>query len=220
MSERKLLIATIVSVVAFAIIAGLVFLSGAFASWDQAASVWYNQLELGPSLGGLFVAASEYGREYFWIGLLVVMLGFGDSETKEMAVQLAAVFVVGIVAGEALKAMLFRARPEDVVVRVAPDLNSSFPSGHALIVTIGATFALLAFRKKWVAGLLALEALVVCISRVYVGAHFPSDVLAGAVAGVAIACGGLIVERRYFTKAVKRVSAAVVRVLHSGPLRL
>lgn len=61
--------------------------------------------------------------------------------------------------------------------------NNSFPSGHT--TTAFATFSLLAFstRNKAVQLFFFIVAVVVGYSRIYVGAHFPEDVLAGAALG-------------------------------------
>jgi undecaprenyl-diphosphatase len=61
----------------------------------------------------------------------------------------------------------------------------SFPSGHAMVSFACATVLALAVpRLRW--QLYALATLI-SFSRVYVGVHYPLDVLAGAVLGVAIA---------------------------------
>ncbi len=63
--------------------------------------------------------------------------------------------------------------------------HASFPSGHA--TTAFALAALLALLyPRWAAGFLALAALI-GLSRVVLGAHFPSDVLAGAALGTGVA---------------------------------
>jgi membrane-associated phospholipid phosphatase len=148
----------------------------------------------GVALTMIMVASSSYGREYFWIVILAVMLIFGKRETRVMVVELAVLFVIGIVAGELLKHLIFRTRPfetmADIVTRVPREYDSSFPSGHALIVAIGATFALLKFKRKSVALLLTIEASIVAYSRVYVGMHYPLDIVAGLSLGAAIALLG------------------------------
>jgi len=187
-----------VSVVGLCLVTGLVF-------FDNATRVANSQLALsmnadrGAAFTAVMVAASRYGREYFWICIVGLMLAFGKRETKLMTLELVLLFGVGIVVGETMKYVLYEPRPfvtmTDIVTRVPKDYDSSFPSGHALIVAIGATFALLKFRNKRVALLLALEAAIVTCSRVYVGMHYPLDVLAGIFLGSTIVLLGLRLEQ-------------------------
>ena len=61
----------------------------------------------------------------------------------------------------------------------------SFPSSHATNITASMLFLGLVYRR-WLAPLLAV-ALLVSFSRIYIGVHWPSDVLAGMALGAAIA---------------------------------
>ncbi len=102
-----------------------------------------------------------------------------------------------IVVGRALAwALPFRLRPmhEDALHFVLPfgmergvlEGWSSFPSDHALLFFALATGLLFVSRTAgWVA--LAYTALVVCLPRIYLGLHYPTDILAGALLGIAIA---------------------------------
>lgn len=149
----------------------------------------------GTAFTAVMVAASRYGREYFWVGIVAVMLIFGKKKTKLDAIELAILFIVGICAGEVLKYLIYKPRPFEallnIVTRVPKEYDSAFPSGHAIIVTIGATFALLKFHKKSIALALTLEASIVAYSRVYVGMHYPIDVMEGVLMGAAIAFLGV-----------------------------
>jgi undecaprenyl-diphosphatase len=63
--------------------------------------------------------------------------------------------------------------------------SSSFPAGHAATAFAGAT--VLAYVARPVAPVLFAAAALIGFSRVYVGDHYPSDVLAGAALGVVVA---------------------------------
>ena len=78
----------------------------------------------------------------------------------------------------------FDAYPGSVHTLVARSADGSFPSDHAAASVAIATVLVLAHRRL---GLVALAAAgLVCVARVYVGAHYPGDVLAAAV-GAAVA---------------------------------
>ncbi len=98
----------------------------------------------------------------------------------------------GVLINTVLKNQFDRPRPQ-VFEWGAQVLTSSFPSGHAMSATIAySTVAYLAARlqrrryARWltmiVAGLLIL---LICVSRLYLGVHYPSDVLAGVMLGFA-----------------------------------
>lgn len=233
MKGRTLVLLSFAAFVVFVILAVAVSAYPSITASELQASLWANHLQLGEPLNSLLVGASLYGREYFWIPLVGVMFLAGDRRTKLVALGLCGVFVVGIAAGEAAKAIVMRARPDQVYIQSSPppfalgpimripfDTDYSFPSGHALIVSIGAVYSLVTFRKKWVGGLLLVEALAVCFSRLYVFAHFPSDVAAGFALGAAIALAGQAVERRYLRRLGDTVSGYLVKLFRDGPLKL
>lgn len=108
----------------------------------------------------------------------------------------------GLVLSETLKALFERTRPPDIY-RTVETLNASFPSGHALLstvvyLTLGAMLARAAKGrrlKSYIMGVAIVIALIVGCSRVYLGLHWPSDVVAGWSMGAAWASVCWLAER-------------------------
>jgi undecaprenyl-diphosphatase len=221
--ERPFLPLGAVSIISFVVVGGLVF-SHLTQTVDAQLALSINQAYLGSAISALMVLAAEYGREHFWIPVVAVMLIVGDRRTKFLAMELAILFLVGIAVGETLKIVAFRARPfvgiEAITTRVPTDFDSSFPSGHVLIVAIGSAFSLLKFRKREASLLLSLEAAIVCYSRVYVGMHYPLDVVAGVLLGIGIVGIGLSLLEGSMEAPLMKISSQVTGWLKEGPLKL
>ncbi|WP_395945321.1 phosphatase PAP2 family protein [Brevundimonas sp.] len=135
------------------------------------------------SLGGISV-----------LGLfaLIVIL-FLLSQRKWLSSLLLALGLAGGVAlSEGLKAVFERERPP-ATMQAVETINASFPSGHALLSTVFylsvAVMLTRAFpRKRFKAFVLAVGmtmALLVGLTRIYLGAHWASDVFAGWAVGAA-----------------------------------
>ena len=103
----------------------------------------------------------------------------------------------GVAISQGLKQLFGRERP-DVALRAVEAMNPSFPSGHAMLsaavfLTLGVLCARYVRRKRvkaYIVGAAVTATLLVGITRVYLGVHWPSDVLAGWTlgAGWAMAC--------------------------------
>jgi undecaprenyl-diphosphatase len=138
------------------------------------------------------ILLTNYGREVFWPIAIILLFALGGWTGKKTAVVIAISMIVLTPIGVIAKDVV--ARPRPVIPKsdflIAADSEFGFPSGHTFIVSAGATVALLLFndtpRKRLVSSLLAVEASLVCISRVYVGGHYPLDVVGGILLGVGV----------------------------------
>lgn len=107
---------------------------------------------------------------------------------RQGAILLAGLAVGVLVGNVCLKNLIARPRPcwldNTVHLLIASPTDYSFPSGHTLSSAIGATVLTKANRRfGWMAIPMAA---VIAFSRLYLFVHYPSDILAGAVLGVAI----------------------------------
>lgn len=139
-------------------------------------------------LSALLVPVSRAGdMGLFWIALCVLLLLFRRTR-RGGALALCGLAAEFVVCDLALKRIVLRPRPylviQGLVCLVPPENSASFPSGHAASSFVCACLLACSFGKK---GVLAYApALLIALSRVYVGVHYPSDVLAGMVLGTLV----------------------------------
>ena len=157
--------------------------------WDTAARSWLTTYHH-PIADVVMVGLSIIGRGgAVWIAIALVLVAFDRSRMRAAAVVFAALGLSFVMTDLVVKPLVARARPFEgsVSMRVIDrrPLTYSFPSGHAASAVVGA----ITLSRLWPAGRLVLWALatLVALSRIYVGVHYPLDVIGGAVLGVACA---------------------------------
>jgi undecaprenyl-diphosphatase len=192
-----------------ALAAGLAFLElgesireGEFNEFDDAVLLWVAERR-NPLLNTFFVAITALGSwpviVLFTIGICVGALLAGK---RRLPTTLALAMLGALLLSTGFKGIYGRERPR-VVPHLETVATASFPSGHTIAsVVLFVTLALFAIgharqrrlRVFVVVYSLAIGALVAA-SRVYLGVHFPSDVMGGALIGIAWALTAVMLDR-------------------------
>jgi len=152
-----------------------------------------------PSLTRLALIITNLGSAYIEIGLMLIVGAFllfrlkHTWETVLLSISLSGAWLLNTI----LKALFHRARPD--IVHLAEAGGYSFPSGHAMVAA--AFYGVIGYliwlnlknhsKPSWYILVLTFALIIaIGISRIYLGVHFASDVIAGYSAGGvwAIAC--------------------------------
>ena len=142
-----------------------------------------------------FAAISRLGNGVFWYVLILMLPLVHGLEAISVSLQMVGVGVTGLLIYKWLKTSTSRVRPyryHNAILQNVPALDQfSFPSGHTLHA-VGFSWLLLAYYPQWALLIIPFTVLV-ALSRMVLGLHYPSDVLAGAAIGIGVAQTMLIV---------------------------
>ena len=126
-----------------------------------------------------------------WSAVIVFMGIFAGWKGKKIAVIIVISFLIIMPLNTLFKNFFERPRPvvERQEIHVVQKTDFAYPSGHAFIVSAGALILIVLFRKEKeliFSAILAAEAALVCLSRIYVGDHYFFDVIGGILLGTGI----------------------------------
>jgi undecaprenyl-diphosphatase len=137
----------------------------------------------------LFRLVSRLGDGLFWYSLMLLILLFEGSDGLLPVLHMALAGLSGTLLYKWLKGKTLRPRPfevhQDIFLTGKPLDKFSFPSGHTLHAVV---FGLVAINYYPALSFIIMPFVsMVALSRVVLGLHYPSDVLAGAIIGSLIA---------------------------------
>jgi membrane-associated phospholipid phosphatase len=171
----------------------ILFLISLFFGLDGVVSGWISAHQ-DAAMRSVMRSVSRFGDwiEHFVLGLILLATAWWRGNKKWTRVFLSMLIALSLagVTGRVLKIATGRARPSVKTEHVwnGPRLSSkyhAFPSGHAAAST--AFFGVL-FLMNWRLGLACLPIpLLISLSRLYLGAHYSSDVVFGAMLGLVTA---------------------------------
>ena len=166
---------------------------------DEQALVWIAQHVRSGLLDPLMMFYTKLGDA----GLLFIALGLAlllFKSTRKAGFSALCAMVIGlVVVNFTIKPLMARERPwlviEGFVNLVEEKDPNSFPSGHTNAAFAFALALCMAAPKRWMKITAVCMAVVMGLSRLYVGVHFPSDVLVGAVIGSLCGLAGALIVK-------------------------
>jgi undecaprenyl-diphosphatase len=168
-----------------------------FRRIDAAEHAWCLRLNRScsfPAVRPFFAAVSRLGDGVFWYTLICCLpLVYGEPAFLPF-LRMAVVGFTGLALYKYLKSRLVRERPYISLAGIVPGTKVldrySFPSGHTLHAVSFTVLIITSFPE--LAWLCVPFAVLVAMSRVVLGLHYPSDVLAGAAIGAALAAASMV----------------------------
>ena len=139
----------------------------------------------GPVLDSIFRIITFLGTERFYLLLLPLIFWCVDFG---LGARLAVILLLSVYFNFGLKDLLQQPRPFDIdpSVQLSDTQGYGLPSGHAQSSVVVWGFIATRINKTWFRMVAILLVILIGFSRIFLGVHFPTDVLAGWVVGVII----------------------------------
>jgi len=150
-----------------------------------------------------FYRITHLGGAIFISAFCFSLILFGDQRVRQMGVEALIALGISQLVVHSLKRLLSRERPYNIIEQLNTfgiDLSDySFPSGHTAASFSLATTLALNIPKLYI--LLFGLAMIIAISRIYLGVHYPTDVAAGILLGL----GGALMTHSYLIDYAERL---------------
>lgn len=167
---------------------------------DVALFYWINGTWRNAFLDRAMPVLTNIGAVELAVGIIAALIFLKPRDAGFFIVFLCGTLVVSSVMIDTLKSVLPCPRPAALLTDARLLVNSagfSFPSAHAAAIFTGTAFVCAYFKRFFV---LYAAAVMVALSRVYLGVHYPSDVLGGACAGYLLGLWGAGMARTALSK--------------------
>lgn len=165
---------------------------------DATLTQWINaSAGFHPVLDQAMIGVSQVGVPVMVLAVVLQWWAKVDRyHVRHAAVSAGLAFLLGLAVNQLILLFVHRVRPYDAGVThllIAPSADWSFPSDHATAaIAIVAAFAMQALPRRTV--VLSLLAFLICWSRIYIGTHYLTDVIGGAITGI---IGAVVVRLTY-----------------------
>jgi undecaprenyl-diphosphatase len=149
-------------------------------------------IKLPAEVDQFMIVITLYGREIFLPFVLLLIFIFGGKNGRKTVIITGISILILIPTVSITKDYIGRPRPfiPGFDPLMSADTNYSFPSGHSTLVIAGSITPLILFKgnkyTKILLIVLVIDAGLVSFSRIYVGVHYPFDVLGGFFLGSGI----------------------------------
>jgi membrane-associated phospholipid phosphatase len=149
--------------------------------WGTDAILWVQSFRH-PLFDVLFQAATSLGEEEFYLIFLPFIYWCLN---KQVGVSLAYISLFSPYLNSIIKLTFRLPRPSDPrIVLLRTETSPSFPSNHAQGAVVNWGYLTLRFRNKMFSIVAVVLVLLIAFSRIYVGVHFPQDVVGGVLMGL------------------------------------
>lgn len=186
-----------VSLICFIVVAIIVLNQN--SEWDNRALDRIISEHRNSFLNGAMPIITYAGDLIFWVIIIAYLFLFGNRKKKKIGLILLIGLCISFLLVYGLKEGFARDRPalsEDKILVDSFYSDYSFPSGHTARGFFGFIIIFANFKKRYSFPILGLVTLV-AYSRVYVGLHYPTDIIGGIFLGICLAAVLLIFSEKF-----------------------
>lgn len=157
--------------------------------------LYFNWASHWQSIEKFFAFISRIGDGVFWYSLMVIFIAYDFPYGGKAALHMGIVGLLALSIYKLIKPRMIRQRPSITWTQIrrgtAPLDLYSFPSGHTLHAVSFTTITLNYYPGLW--WLLIPFTTLIALSRIILGLHYPTDVLAGAFIGAGLSAASLVI---------------------------